>query len=68
MVPHIPPALRPARKLENYHILWEADWQQDPPRDPMLLKRLAGTFYAVLAVWDLTDLERAVLNGVRSAT
>lgn len=34
-----------------------------PPGDPLLLKHLAGTLYAVLAVWDLTELERAVFGG-----
>lgn len=60
LVPTIPPKLRPAR-LEDYHILWEAEWQR-APRDPMLLKYLSGNLYAVLAVWDLTPLEQAVLG------
>lgn len=66
MVPKVPPALRPAHHLRNYTILWEVEqWATDPqpPRDPALLKRIGGDLYAVLAVWDLTDLERAVLAG-----
>lgn len=64
LVPIIPPNLRPApSSLRTYHILWEAEWEQVPPVDPMLLRHLHGTLYAVFAVWDLTELERAVLSG-----
>lgn len=68
MVPIVPPQFRPARKLEDFHILWEAEWQKipPPPRDPMLLKRLRGTLYAVVAVWDLTPLEQLILGAVRT--
>lgn len=66
MVPLIPPALRPASDFKNFFILWEAEWQPDvAPKDPALLKHVGGDLYAVLAVWDLTELERAVLGGVR---
>jgi hypothetical protein len=68
MVPHIPPGLRPAHHLRNYHILWEAEWHPvapPAPRDPALLRRIAGDVFAVVAVWELTELERAVL-GARS--
>lgn len=61
IVPSIPPRLRPAGKLDRFHILWEADWRLDPPQDPALLRRLMGDLWVVLAVWDLTSLERAVL-------
>ena len=60
IVPSIPPRLRPKFGLHNYHILWEADWEK-PPVDPMLLKHIMGPLYAVLATWDLTELERAVI-------
>lgn len=64
MVPTVPPHLRPKAHLRNYHVLWEVEeWKVVPPRDPMLLKRLGGQLFAVLAVWDLTDVERAVLAG-----
>lgn len=69
-VPHVPPSLRPERGLAGYHILWEATWSQRiprPARDPALLKRIGGDLYAVVAIWDLTDLERAVLAGGRRA-
>lgn len=61
IVPIIPPNVRPKASLKRYHILWEAEWDV-VPRDPMLLRQLHGSLYAVLAVWDLTDLERAVLS------
>ncbi|QDT84605.1 hypothetical protein [Gimesia chilikensis] len=61
VVPSIPPSLLPAGKLSNYHILWEAEWETIPV-DPMLLKYLGKNLYVVLAQWDLTPLERAVLR------
>ena len=66
MIPHVPPSLRPAHSLRNYAILFEVDeWARvpRPPSDPALLKHLGGDLYAVLAVWDLTPLEQAVLMG-----
>lgn len=62
IVPNIPPALRPVHALSGYHILFEAEWRPVAPRDPALLKHLGGDLWAVLAVWNLTDLERAVLS------
>lgn len=63
LVPLVPANLRPKVGLEHFAILWEAVWTAAAPRDPMLLKPLGGPFYAVVAVWDLTELERAVLRG-----
>lgn len=63
VVPLVPPPYRPKFALSNYHVLWEAEWEPFPPRDPMLLKRISGDLFAVVAQWDLTDLERAVLGG-----
>jgi hypothetical protein len=67
-VPLIPPKQRPKRyRLHRCHVLWEVDaWTQVPARDPALLRHIRGDLWAVLAVWDLTDLERAIL-GQRSA-
>lgn len=62
LVPSIPPSLRPKGSLDKYHILWEARWEAIAPRDPALLRHIAGPLYAVLATWDLTELERAVLG------
>lgn len=65
IVPHIPPDIRPKRGLQNYHILWEADWRREIPIDPMLLRRVGanGDLWIVLHVWELTEIERAVLAG-----
>lgn len=71
IVPIIPPEHRPRigrglAKLDGFHILWEAVWTTSrAPRDPALLRHLHGDLWAVHAVWDLTDLERAVLVGSR---
>lgn len=67
IVPNVPPALRPATALSNYHVLFEAEWALDPepPIDPALIKRLGGDLWVVVATWDLTELERAVLAGTR---
>lgn len=61
-VPTIPPHLKPHSSLDNYHILWDATWGNEPPRDPILLRHLGRNVYAVLASWDLTPLERALLR------
>jgi len=52
------------RNLRTYHILWEVEeWKPVPPRDPILLKRLTSNVFVVLVTWDLTPLERAVIQG-----
>lgn len=65
-MPLIPPRLRPRHSLTGYCVLWEAVWRAPnvprAPHDPALLKHIGGDLYAVLAVWDLTELERAVLE------
>ncbi|TWT34974.1 hypothetical protein KOR42_53530 [Thalassoglobus neptunius] len=45
-----------------------ADFPQTmtPPGDPYLLKKISGEFYAVLAEWDLTELEKAVMAELRN--
>lgn len=66
-VPLIPVHLRPRRGLANYHILWEAEWTKRYPVDPYLLRRFGGDAWLVVAAWDLTDVERAVMSSrVRS--
>lgn len=61
IVPLIPVHLRPRTALDNYHILWEAEWKRVVPRDPYLLRHLGGDMWMVLAAWDLTDVERAAM-------
>ncbi len=61
VVPVVPPQLRP-RTLRRYHVLWEAEWQSVPV-DPMLLRRIdKSNLYVVLATWNLTPIEQAVLR------
>jgi len=63
LVPIIPVFLRPKRGLENYSILWEAEWERLPPRDPYLLRRIGkADLWVVVAHWDLTEVERAALS------
>jgi len=62
-VPTVPPRFRPPLGLGGYHVLFEAEWSAPPaPADPALLKHLGGDLWAVLATWDLTPLEAAVLG------
>jgi len=66
IVPLIPPAIlidKVRYALKNYYLLWEVEsWDLMPPIDPMLLKRLNDTLFCVLATWDLTELERAIIK------
>lgn len=62
LVPLIPPQYRP-KKLRTHHVLFEVDeWRAVAPVDPALLKHLGGDLWAVLAVWDLTEVERLALS------
>ena len=70
-VPLVPVHLRPKPRrgnpqggMANYHILYEAEWTRTVPRDPMLLRRFGRSdLWLVVAAWDLTEVERAVLAG-----
>lgn len=66
-VPLIPARIRNAlrsKHLQNYYILWDVkDWEV-VPKDPMILKRVRNlNLFIVLATWDMTKLERALVNG-----
>lgn len=72
LVPSIPADKLPKfGRRDDWHILWEVEqWFDKPqrmtaPTDPYLLKHIGGDLYAVLAEWDLTDVERLVLEEVR---
>jgi hypothetical protein len=68
VVPLIPIHSRPKRGLQNYHVLWEAEWRPAPPVDPLLLRRIGvSDLWVVLAAWDLTEVERAALAARISA-
>jgi hypothetical protein len=62
LVPKIPPLLKPAGDLSDFFILWEAKWEAVAPVDPILLRRVSESVFVVLAQWDLTPLERSVLE------
>lgn len=71
LIPMVPADVRPATgQLKDWHILWEVEAWSDksltgqPPRDPFLIKHIGGSLWAVLAEWDLTELERAVMTQV----
>ena len=63
IVPTVPIHIRP-NNLAAYHILWEAEWE-NVPVDPFLLRRVGRWHFAVMAQWDLTELERGVLEASR---
>lgn len=68
MMPLVPAEVYPSRglNLSRYFVLWEVEnWDYAPPIDPMLLRHLGGELYAVVAQWDLTPLERAIISGTR---
>lgn len=68
LVPMVPADVRPNRNLSNYFTLWEViEWADRsrlmrPDRDPYLLQPIVGDLYAVIAEWDLTDLERSIMG------
>jgi hypothetical protein len=63
MAPHIPPDIRPQRGIENYTLIWEATWEPVAPVDPILGRRIGKSdLYLVVAQWDLTPIERMVMN------
>ena len=66
--PIVPADYLPEGSLSNYYVLWEVEegaWKDAkiPPRDPFLLRRISPNMFVIFAEWDLTDLERAVLEG-----
>lgn len=67
LVPVIPPHVRPKRpRLGRLHVLWEVEeWANVPPVDPALIRHVRGDLWVVLAMWELTELERLVLGQTR---
>lgn len=60
-VPVVPPSKRPKACLDNYVVLWEANWEE-APQDPYLLRRVTNDLFVVLAEWNLTDVERLMMD------
>jgi len=68
MVPLVPADVYPPRGLDlaKHSVLWEVEsWDIAPPVDPMLLRHIGGNLWAVIAQWDLTEIERMVIAGTR---
>jgi len=66
-VPIIPVMLLPESKsLNGYYILFEVEeWNEMPvAKDPYLLRRINANAFVVLAEWDVTDVELAIMRGV----
>lgn len=63
-VPAVPAPFRPTGSLSDYVTLFEPDWTPVPaaPADPAILKRIHGWLYEVIATWDITAIERALLG------
>lgn len=69
VVPLIPPQHVPKADLANYHLLWEVkQWEPVPPHDPLLLRKVTDTLFVVMAQWDLTPIEQAVMRGALAMT
>jgi hypothetical protein len=66
VVPLIPVHLRPRKAIAKYHVLWEAEWNSYPV-DPYLLRRFGEDAWLVVASWDLTPVERAVMSSKLNA-
>jgi hypothetical protein len=63
ITPIVPIHMRPKRGLSNYHILFEAEWTKIAPVDPFLLRRIGkADLWLVVAMWELTSIERAALS------
>lgn len=63
VVPLVPLHLRPKRGFASYHVLFEAEWSKIAPVDPFLLRRIGkADLWLVVAMWELSEVERAVLS------
>lgn len=63
ITPIVPGHLRPKHALSNYHVLFEAEWSPNVPKDPLLLRRFGkADLWLVVAAWDLTEVERVALQ------
>lgn len=72
IVPIVPPQIRRGRELmAKLFILWEVErWADEardvgPDRDPLLLRRITEDLWAVIAQWELSPLEQAIMANRR---
>lgn len=64
-VPLVPTKIRPD-DLRKYCILWEPVWESVPKvADPYLLKYIIGSYYQVIASWNVTELEISIMRAAR---
>jgi len=62
-VPLVPPQFVPKTPMADLYILWEVEqWKMIAPIDPWLLKRITDSHFILLNGWNLTELERSVMN------
>lgn len=68
-VPVVPAHILPNGALDNYYILFEVvegQWAELPvppvAADPYLLKRINANAFVVLAEWDITPIEQAIMR------
>jgi len=63
-VPLVPAHIMPSGTLDNYYILFEVtEWNTVPvAADPYLLKRINANAFVVLAEWDITPIEQAIMR------
>ena len=63
-VPIVPANKLPEKgSLKDHFILWEVEDWEVIPKDPFLLKRISNNLFVVISSWNLTKLERALMNG-----
>lgn len=62
LVPSIPAHIAEGRDLDEYFVLWEAEWEDELPTDPWLLRHIGGTLFVVVAHWNLSEAEKALLS------
>ena len=60
-LPYIPPYISIYDK-SKFYVLWEVEEWKLPPKDPILLKKLANNFYLVVNYWNITDIENKVIQ------
>jgi len=64
LVPAVPAHLRPDDiDKGDYAILWDPEWKHEAPGDPFLLRHVHESIFTVVAQWDLTPLEKSILEG-----
>lgn len=62
-MPEIPRHIKPKQAIAEYHVLFEAEWEPEPVKDPYLMRRIGnGDLWIVVAAWDLSPIEVAAMS------